>query len=218
MHVTIEFIYKVAEEMETSFKSEQMPIDMAITIAEEVLKTKHMKELWFRDDRDGRWSLKELKKYVAGIQEEPHHLTVYFDGGFDHETKRAGLGYVIYYEQNNKKYRLRTNACVENMVTNNEAEYAALHLAVKELEQLAVQNMPVTFIGDSMVVINQLNGEWACYEESLMTWADRIEHQFDRLGITPIYELIPRKQNQEADRLASQALKDILIESTKELD
>ena len=204
--------------METSFQSEQMPIETAIPIAEEFLKTKHMKNLWFRDDHDGRWSLKELKKYRAGIQEEPHHLQVYFDGGFDHATKRAGLGCVIYYEQNNKKYRLRTNAFVENMMTNNEAEYAALHFATKELARLSVQHIAVTFIGDSMVVINQLKGEWACYEERLTRWADRIEHEFDRLGISPTYKLIPRKQNQEADRLASQALHEISIEGTKEID
>ncbi|HLS59622.1 MAG TPA: reverse transcriptase-like protein [Virgibacillus sp.] len=216
--MTIEFNYKVTQEMETSFRSEQMPIEMAIPVAQEIFKTKYMKDLWFTDDHDRRWSLKDLKKYREGIQDEPHHLQVYFDAGFDQATKQAGLGCVIYYEQNNKKYRLRTNAFVENMRTNNEAEYAALHLTVKELARLGVQHMAVTFTGDSMVVINQLKGEWACYEESLTIWADRIEHELDRLGITPKYKLIPRKQNQEADRLATQALKEISIVSTKEID
>src|SRR5690625_3336496 len=101
------------------------------------------------------------------------------------------------------------------MRTNNEAEYAALHLTVKELARLGVQHMAVTFTGDSLVVINQLKGEGACFEESLTIWADRLEHELDRLGITTKYNLILRKQKQVADRLATQRLKEITIVSTK---
>src|SRR5690625_7306917 len=117
-----------------------------------------MKNLWFRDDHDGRWSLKELKKYRAGIQEEPHHLQVYFDGGFDHATKRAGLGCVIYYEQNNKKYRLRTNTFDENMMTNNEAEYAALHIATHVYARISIHHQSVNYIGYTFGCINLIKG------------------------------------------------------------
>src|SRR5690625_7802870 len=148
--------------METSFRSEQMPIEMAIPVAQEIFKTKYMNELLFTDDHDRRWSLKDLKKYREGIQDEPHHLQVYFDAGFDQVTKQAGLGCVIYYEQNNKKYRLRTNAFVENMMTNNEAKLPHPHLGRKELAGFSSQRMPLPFLGHASVTFNNLNGGRAC--------------------------------------------------------
>src|SRR5690625_8022238 len=96
--------------METSFRSEQMPIEMAIPVAQEIFKTKYMKDLWFTDDHDRRWYLKDLKKYREGIQDEPHHLQVYFDAGLDQTTKQSGLGCVFLYVQYNNKYRILLNA------------------------------------------------------------------------------------------------------------
>lgn len=151
------------------------------------------------------------------IQTEAHNVTVYFDGGFDRSAKKSGLGCVIYYDQNGKSFRLRKNALAAELDTNNEAEYAAFHLTVKELELLGVHHLPVTFVGDSQVVINQLNGEWPCYEAALSSWIDRIERQFQRLGIDPEYQLISRKKNGEADWLASQGLKEVEITSTREI-
>lgn len=194
-----------------------MRVREAIIIAEDLEKTGRIKSMVFMDSHDSTWSLKELKKYVLGVETEPHDVKLYFDGGFHLKTKQAGLGYVIYYEQNNKKYRLRKNALVEGIQTNNEAEYAALHLGLKELETLGVHHLPVTFVGDSLVVINQLNDEWACYEPELITWIDRIEAGLEKLGITPTYEAVSRKDNKEADQLASQALNGVEIMGEKEL-
>ncbi|MBO1913173.1 reverse transcriptase-like protein, partial [Microvirga sp. 3-52] len=135
-----------------------------------------------------------------------HNITVYFDGGFDQTTKGSGLGCVIYYDQNGKSYRLRQNASVLELTSNNEAEYAALHLCIKELENLNVHHTSVKIIGDSRVVINHLTEEWPAIEQNLYTWADRIEAKMKALGITPEYELVSRKGNTEADKLATQAL------------
>jgi ribonuclease HI len=55
-----------------------------------------------------------------------------------------------------------------------------------------------------------------CLEEELSKWADRIERKLRQLGINPEYELISRKENREADKLASPALKEIEITSTSE--
>jgi len=172
----------------------------------------------FTDDNGNNWTLKQLEKYITEIKEEPHHIKVYFDGGYDLKNKTAGLGCSIYYEQNERKYRLRKNALVEGLESNNEAEYAALHLGLKELEMLDVHHLPVTFIGDSLVVIHQLNGEWPCYEEELTAWIDRIEEKIGALGIIPTYEAISRKQNREADQLATQALNGVEITSEKEIN
>ena len=103
------------------------------------------------------------------------------------------------------------------LISNNEAEYAALYLCLQELELLNVHHLPVRFIGDSQVVINQLSGEWPVYEKGLSGWADRIEQKLKDLSIQPEYELVQRKLNSEADRLATQSLNGISITATSEV-
>lgn len=217
MNVSIIVTYRTKKGLETTFHSEEMPVRNAIALAEDLEKTGRRKNITFVDHKDTHWTIKELKKLIAGIQTEPHHVTIYFDGGFDAATKKSGLGCTIYYEQNNKAYRIRKNALVEELDTNNEAEYAALYLGLQEIELLGVQHLPIVIAGDSLVVINQLNGEWPCYEEKLAKWADRIDHMLEQLGIEPEYRIIPRKQNREADQLATQALKGIEINSKSEI-
>jgi len=217
-NISIEYIYKTVKGIDCTFHSDELMIKDAILIAKNLQKTGRVKNIIFTDHHGNEWTLKQLEKYIAEIKEEPHHITVYFDGGFELQNKSAGLGCAIYYEQNDRKYRLRKNALVEGLVSNNEAEYGAMHLGLKELELLGVHHLPVTFIGDSLVVINQLNGEWPCYEEELSAWIDRIEGKIERLGINPTYEIVSRKKNREADQLATQALDKIEITSVKEID
>lgn len=218
MEIRIEWSYKTAKGTEAFFRSEEFPAAHALLIAEDIQKTGRVKKLEFVDRFDSSWTLKELKAYLKGIETEPHNVNVYFDGGFDKETGRAGLGCVIYYEQSGKAYRLRQNVEVAELSSNNEAEYAALHMSVQELERLEVHHLPVVFRGDSNVVANQMSGEWPVYENDLSRWADRIEQSLNRLGIQAQYELIPRKANAEADRLAAQALRGIEISGTMELE
>ncbi|WP_156291494.1 ribonuclease H family protein [Oceanobacillus salinisoli] len=217
MNVKMELTYKTPRGTETIFFTDVMQAKKAILIVEDIEKMGRMKDLTFIDGQDRSWTLKELKKFMEEIQTEPHDVTVYFDGGFDLETKKSGLGCVIYYKQNGKNFRLRKNALVEELDTNNEAEYAAFYLGLQEVELLGVHHLPVRFVGDSQVVINQLNGEWPCYEETLSKWADRIEDKAKQLGIHPEYETVSRKKNREADHLASQALDGTEITSNVEI-
>lgn len=216
MNLRINLTYKTAKGLEAVINSEEMTPEKALLIAEDLEKTGRAKNLVFLDHLDHTWTVKELKKFLKGIETEPHNVTVYFDGGFDLETKRSGLGCAIYYEQNGKPLRRRKNALVGELSSNNEAEYAALHLALNELEEIGVHHLPVKFVGDSQVVINQITGEWACFEPELNKWADRIEEKIRLMGLEPDYKLVSRKLNQEADQLAGQALRDIVIASTFE--
>ncbi|RSL31957.1 reverse transcriptase-like protein [Salibacterium salarium] len=217
MKVRIELTYKTPKGIETVFRSDDMSAGEGIIIAEDLEKSGRAKNIRFIDTLETSWTLKELKEYMTEIKTEPHNVTVYFDGGFDLETKRSGLGCAIYYEQNDKSFRLRKNALVKELQTNNDAEYAALHFGIQELEALDIHHLSVTFVGDSQVVVNQLNGEWPCLEEELSKWVDRIENKLKQSGIHPVFELVSRKGNQEADKLASQALQEIEITSTIQL-
>ncbi|MBB5175079.1 reverse transcriptase-like protein [Texcoconibacillus texcoconensis] len=217
MFVRLEVTYKTKKGTEVMFTSDEMNAEKALLIAEDLEKTGRLKDLVFIDHYDTTLTMKELKRYTEEIKTEPHNITVYFDGGFDLKTKMSGLGCVIYYDQNGKSFRQRKNRLVEALDTNNEAEYAALHFAIQELEELGVHHLPVKFVGDSQVVINQLNEEWPVMEDVLNSWADRVEENLEALGITPEYTVVPRKNNQEADRLATQALEETEIMSTVEI-
>lgn len=159
INILIKVTYKTPENVETIFESNFMKSEKAILIVEDMLKTGRIESYECRDDMDQTWTLKQLKKYTEGVIQEPHHIMVYFDGGFDIQTNLSGLGCVIHYEQNNQKYRSRLNARIHEITTNNEAEYAALHFSIKELERLGIQNTKVSFVGDSKVVIHQMNDE-----------------------------------------------------------
>ncbi|MFC7686889.1 ribonuclease H family protein [Ureibacillus sp. GCM10028918] len=217
MKITIEWTYKTKNGIETIFRSDEMPPAHALTIGEDLEKTGRAKKIEYIDQHDSTWVSKELKKYIKEIDTEPHNVRVYFDGGYDIQTANAGLGIAIYYEQNGKSYRLRRNAPASGLNSNNEAEYAALHLAIVELDLLDVHHQTVQFLGDSQVVINQMSGEWPAYEKDLASWADRIDEKLNNLGITPEFELVPRKLNAEADRLATQSLQGVEITGQIEL-
>lgn len=213
----IEWIYKTPKGMETTFHVDALPIAQALLFAEDFEKTGRMKSILFFDEADTTWTTKEIKRYLKEIETEPHNITVYFDGGFDLESKKAGLGCVIYYEQNGKSYRVRKNAPSDEMTSNNEAEYAALYLGIQELEYLNVHHIPVEFIGDSQVVINQMSEQWPVLETDLARWAHRIDEKLESLAIQPTYKNVPRKRNAEADRLATQALNGVSITAKTEV-
>ncbi|WP_026905806.1 reverse transcriptase-like protein [Paucisalibacillus globulus] len=217
MKIKLEIIYKTPKGTEGTFSSDEMNPEKALLLAEDLERTGRIKSMTFYDNHDTTWMLKELRKYVNSVEDEPHNIVVFFDGGFDVETKNSGLGCVIYYEQGGKQFRIRKNALVEELNTNGEAEYAAMHLAVTELEFMGVHHIPVIFTGDSQGVINQMNDEWPCYEEELLRWISRIEKKIDGLGITPEYKSIPRKKNREADHLATQALNGVDVFSNSEV-
>ena len=217
MKVRIDWAYKSPKDQVLKFLSEELEANDAIQVAADLERTGRTKRLQFVDRHNSNWSLKELKNYVTEIETEPHDVIVYYDGGFDRHSKRAGLGCVIYYKQSGKDYRLRKNTAIDELESNNEAEYAALSMAVQELELLGVHHLPVRFIGDSRILVNQMTGEWAVPEQALARWADRIDQRLEKLGIHPEYEFVPRKENAEADRLATQALNYTAIESLTDI-
>ncbi|AIY04659.1 hypothetical protein Plano_0694 [Planococcus sp. PAMC 21323] len=217
MKFRIEWMYGVPKGIETVFLSEEMTAEEVVQIAEDLERTGRVKKIQFEDQFDSSWTLKEVKAYLKEIETEPHNIKVYFDGGYELSSGNAGLGCVIYYKQNGKSYRRRTNAKLDELSSNNEAEYAALYFCLQELEELEVRRQLISFVGDSRIVINRMEGEWPVIEDKLGPWIQRIKEKVKELGLQEAYQLTPRKENAEADKLATQALKGISIASTTEL-
>lgn len=218
MKLWIEWTYKTPKNKVVVLNSELMNAEEALFISDDFEKTGRVKELFFYDEQHTKWTKKEITKLLKEIETEPHDVTAYFDGGFDIDTNKAGLGVAIYYTQNKKKFRVRVNEAFDQIDTNNEAEYAAFWFMLQKLEEMGVHHLPVTFRGDSHVVLKQLSGEWPCMEENLNRWLDRIEEKIKSLGIIANYDPITRKENNEADKLATQALQGVIVSSNFELD
>ncbi|WP_026694884.1 reverse transcriptase-like protein [Peribacillus kribbensis] len=217
MRVKMHWEYRHPKKAGTIFHSEFIQGEEALFITADLEKTGRAFHIEFEDEGGLTWTKKELKKLLEEVMDEPQDITVYFDGGFQKDEGLASAGVALYYRQNKKNWRIRSNKMMEILDSNNEAEYAALYYALTQLEELGVKNTPCTFKGDSQVVLNQLSGEWPCFEEGLNKWMDRIEEKLRELNIKPNYMVIPRKENQEADKLASQALDQNFISSRLEI-
>ncbi|MDM5316344.1 reverse transcriptase-like protein [Fictibacillus sp. b24] len=218
MNFSIEYMYKHPKSpLKIRFVSDPMSLNEALFITADLEKTGRVSELIFIDTKGVSWTKKELLKLTEVKNEEPKNISIYFDGGYKAETGASGQGIIIRYSQNGVNYRIKKNASLTNLESNNEAEYAALWIAAQELEELGVQYEEVIIQGDSKVVIEQLKGEWPCYETNLQNWADKIETLFKKLQVEPVYEWVARNKNKDADQLVTQALNGKIIQAKKEV-
>ncbi|HZG73984.1 MAG TPA: reverse transcriptase-like protein [Chondromyces sp.] len=212
MEMKIKWLYSF-KGTEVEFESNWMDKNKILFLINDLERTGRLKQVSIIDQLGNEWSKKEFMKLDKKLDEEPSDIVVYFDGGYLVDSNEAGIGIAIYYKKNGENWRLRTNDKLEQLDSNNEAEYAALYRGIGALEELGVRNTQVTFKGDSHVVLKQLAGEWPCFEEGLNRWLDRIEEKIEQLGISPVYQPIDRKQNKEADKLANQALEETFVNS-----
>lgn len=217
MKVILTWHYQTKRGVHTSFTSEYLTVKDAILLYEDIQQTGRAVQLEIIDEFDGEWTLKQLKKYMKELETEPSNITLYFDGGYKEQTKEAGIGIVIYYEQNKNRYRIRENYWFPQLHSNNEAEYAALHFGIQQLQQLGVNGQEIQIIGDAQVVIQQMNGEWPVYEARFAAWADKIEQLFQQQKLRPLYKFVSRNENSEAHKLATQALQHTKISANKRL-
>lgn len=218
MKYKLEYKYNYKKSNENIFfTSDWLISTTALQIGEELEKKNLATEILFYDEKGVSWNLKELRKLLEEIEEEPHDFTIYFDGGYHKESKTAGIGVVLFYNQGKKKYRIRANELFHDILSNNEAEYAALYHGLNLLEELEVQGVTCEIKGDSQVVLKQLEGEWPCYEEELNNWLNRMEEKIKKLKLNMIYTAIGRNDNKEADKLATQALEGKRIYSKMQL-
>ena len=217
MKYKLEWKYKLKGTEGTIFTSEWLEGEAALQIGEDLEKSGKASDLIYHDERGTTWITKEMKKLLEEIEEDPHDLTIYFDGGFNKKTSQAGLGAVIYFKQGKKKYRIRANELFDEIETNSEAEYAAMYYTVNLLEEMGVHHMTCEFKGDAQGVLMQLKGEWPCYEENLNRWLDRIEEKLKALKVNAKFTPIPRTENKEADKLATQALEGKEINSKMQI-
>jgi ribonuclease HI len=82
--------------------------------------------------------------------------------------------------------------------TNNEAEYNSLLYLVKLMVKHKV--MDVEIKGDSLLVVNQVNGTWKSKNQNLKKLKEEILTELKQIPKWSLTQ-IPREENQKADAL-----------------
>ncbi|MCO5603591.1 hypothetical protein L7F22_057742 [Adiantum nelumboides] len=130
--------------------------------------------------------------------------SLYFDGAYKRKVDKASVGISIQDENGQKVFG--KGLLVENTHSNNEAEYAALTLGLEWCVSMGIKRLNV--FGDTLLLIKQVHGTWACRNQSLVPRLRRV------IEAIQLYH-VPRKGNQEADALASEQLQEVIVGAIK---
>jgi ribonuclease HI len=87
--------------------------------------------------------------------------------------------------------------------TNNVAEYRALLLGIDLAKELDADE--VEFVGDSMLIVEQVRGKWKVKQEHLRPLHTKVRDELRDLGSWSIRH-VGRDENERADELLNEAL------------
>lgn len=124
---------------------------------------------------------------------------LYSDGASRGNPGEAGAGALLMNEKGDE-YSL---CAYLGHKTNNQAEYEALLLGLKELKRRGAKKVEIR--ADSELLVRQLNGEYKVKNaglQNLFFKAKELLGAFESVTIRHV----PREENREADRLANEAI------------
>ncbi len=148
---------------------------------------------------------KAIPAPVSGPENETEVLsgaTIYFDGASRGNPGPAGIGYVIVGENGEI---LKRGGEFIGFATSRVAEYYALKEACEQGAELGLKR--VRFIGDNLMVINQMNGIYQVKNQDLIQVHEDILgliSKFDKVA----FEHVNRGKNAEADAEANKVIDD----------
>ena len=134
-------------------------------------------------------------------------IIIYTDGGSRGNPGAAAIGAVFCNEKGQiiKKY----SEYLGDNLTNNEAEYQAVILALKKFKALfgkeLAKKTDIEIKSDSELLVKQLNAKYKILDEKIQKLFLEIWNlKFDFQQIK--FKLIPRERNKEADLLVNEEL------------
>ena len=122
---------------------------------------------------------------------------LYFDGCSKGNPGPSGIGAVLY---KNQLERWADSRYIGDKRTNNEAEYCALIMGLEEAINCNINNLSVC--GDSLLVINQVNGVYRVRHVNLIPLYEKVmelKKQFLYIDFSHVY----RNENTRADKLSN---------------
>jgi ribonuclease HI len=133
------------------------------------------------------------------------NLRIFTDGGARGNPGPAGAGVVIKDADTGETLKELHKYIGET--TNNQAEYAAVILALTEALDLSPDSIMV--VADSELLVRQLTGEYRVKNEGLAKRFLEVRNLETRLGVPVRYRHVTRDQNKEADALANKAMDEV---------
>ena len=110
-----------------------------------------------------------------------------------------GIGVVL---QSSKGDKLKHKVCLQYQTTNNEVEYEAIFKGL-ELAR-SVEAKLILVLGDSQLVIGQINGTYEAKEERMKKYLNRVIRLVKRFKEADFVQIL-REENVETDTLAKEA-------------
>jgi len=133
--------------------------------------------------------------------QEDLQLFIHIDGASKGNPGRAGAG--IWIRNGVGRTLLKTSRYL-GQKTNNEAEYWALLLGLREAKRL--KGASVHIFTDSELIERQVEGVYRVKDLKLKPLHRAVMQNLNEFSFFEI-QGIPREQNDEADRLANQAIR-----------
>jgi len=128
-------------------------------------------------------------------------LILYIDGASRGNPGRAGAGIWI---TNREREKISEVSRYLGHKTNNEAEYWALLLGLREAKRLGGEALQI--FTDSELVARQIKGVYRVKDLKLKALHKTVIENLKTFSSFEIVS-IPREENKEADRLANQAIR-----------
>jgi ribonuclease HI len=147
-----------------------------------------------------KWKNEMKKGEIGSLFQEGSHLFIYIDGASRGNPGRAGAGIWI---MNGVGKKMAELSRFLGHKTNNEAEYWALLLGLREAKRLGGDSIRI--FTDSELVERQIKGLYRVKNLNLKALYKAVLPRLKEFSSFEI-ESIPRERNHEADRLANQAI------------
>ena len=135
---------------------------------------------------------------------------LHFDGAYRRREGKATVGIVVFNPV--KENVMERGIKILNVSSNNEGEYVALLAGLEWCASNDVNRLNV--YGDSMLIVKQVQGIWSCKSDKLASKLLEVKGLLRKIKHHQIH-YVRRARNQEADALASECLKEVIIGAVK---
>jgi ribonuclease HI len=139
-------------------------------------------------------------KYEMKSLEPENRLVIFIDGASRGNPGRAGAGIWV---ANGDGKKISEVSRFLGHKTNNQAEYLALLLGLREAKRLGGRTLQI--FTDSELVERQIKGVYRVRDLNLKALHKAVLQNLKTFAFFEI-QAIPREENKEADRLANQAI------------
>ncbi len=146
----------------------------------------------------------------GGLVQQDFHLVLHIDGASRGNPGRAGAG--IWMTDGSGKKLLEVSRYLGHK-TNNEAEYWALLLGVREAKRLGGKSIHI--LTDSELIARQVKGLYRVRDVNLKGLHRIVTQNLKEFSSVEITS-ISRDENREADRLANQAIERTIAKEKRE--